>query len=406
VFTPELNQAKVPGAVRHERKIVPKRRFQKGCVRKVGHSWILYFYRDENRDGLIRRVQVSQRLGPTRGISRRAASALAQPIIDTVNDQMEIPVKGKGITLAEFIPEWRKVVSPTLKPSTVKGVESSLRAHILPVLGNVPLTGLGAKQVQNLVSSMEGCSRKTRENVIMDLFAIMSAARGQWQHKVPVVAMSQLYIPGAEPGEPYSFSPEQMQAILAAFKGERPWDLFFTMVALTGLRASEILGLRVRDCDLKRSLIFVRQIAWEGKIIQGTKTEESKNSVPMPSAVKEKLAEYLRTHKHELLFVNRRGRPYSRNKVVQKVLHPVLEKLGIERKGRRIGLHAFRHGLASMLVDSASTAVAQRQLRHSDAATTLGIYGHVIGNGHFDAVERVQSLLINTSGVQEFPAPA
>jgi len=68
----------------------------------------------------------------------------------------------------------------------------------------------------------------------MDLFAIMSAAQGQWQHKVPVVAMSQLYIPGAEPGEPYSFSPEQMQAILAAFKGKRPWDLFFTMVALTG----------------------------------------------------------------------------------------------------------------------------------------------------------------------------
>jgi hypothetical protein len=32
-----------------------------------------------------------------------------------------------------------------------------------------------------------------------------------------------------------------------------------------------------------------------------------------------------------------------------------------------------------------------------EAVTTLGIYGHVIGNGHFDAVERVQSLLINTS---------
>jgi len=351
-------------------------------------------------------MQVSQRLGPTRGISLRAASALAQPIIDTVNNQTEIPVKGKGITLAEFIPEWRKVVVPTLKPSTVKGAESSLRAHILPVLGNVPLTGLDAKQVQNLVSSMEGCSKKTRENVVMDLFAIMLAAQGQWQHKVPVVAMSQLYIPGAEPGEPYSFSPEQMQAILAAFKGKRPWDLFFTMVALTGLRASEILGLRVRDCDLKRSLIFVRQIAWEGKIIRGTKTEESKNSVPMPSAVKEKLVEYLRTHKHELLFVNRRGRPYSRNKVVQKVLHPVLDKLGIERKGRRVGLHAFRHGLASMLVDSESTAVAQRQLRHSDASTTLGLYAHIIGTGHIDAVERVQSILINTSGVQEVPAPA
>ena len=48
------------------------------------------------------------------------------------------------------------------------------------------------------------------------------------------------------------------------------------MLAVTGLRASEILGLRVKDCNFGRSLIFVRQTAWEGKIIQGTKTEGSK----------------------------------------------------------------------------------------------------------------------------------
>lgn len=258
---------------------MPKRRFQKGCIRKVGESWVLYFYRDENRDGIIRRVQASQRLGSTRDLSSRAARATAQPILDAVNSQTEISVKSKGVTLAEFIPEWRQTVVPTLKPSTVKGAESSLRAHILPVLGDVPLTKLDAKQVQNLVSSLEGCSRKTRENIVMDLFAIMSAARGeQWQHKVPVTELSQLYIPGAGPSEPYSFSPEEMSSILTAFKGKRPWDLFFTMLALTGLRASEILDLRVRDCDLKRSLIFVRQTAWEGQIIQGTKTEDSRTA--------------------------------------------------------------------------------------------------------------------------------
>ena len=75
------------------------------------------------------------------------------------------------------------------------------------------------------------------------------------------------------------------------------------------------------------------------------------------------------------------------------MLHPVLDRLGIKRKGRRIGLHAFRHGLASMLVDSASTAVVQRQLRHSNASTTLGIYAHVIGATHFEAMEKVQSIL-------------
>jgi integrase len=91
-------------------------------------------------------------------------------------------------------------------------------------------------------------------------------------------------------------------------------------------------------------------------------------------------------HTHELVFVNRRGRPFSRNKIVQQVLHPVLDKLGISRKGKRVGLHAFRHCLASMLLQTTGLAVAQRQMRHADPGSTLG-YGHALGTDHRDAIE-------------------
>jgi integrase len=70
--------------------------------------------------------------------------------------------------------------------------------------------------------------------------------------------MGDLYISGRESNEPFSFSPGQIRAVLAAFAGTK-WELFFVTLALTGLRAGEILGLRVIDCDLDRRLIFVRQ---------------------------------------------------------------------------------------------------------------------------------------------------
>jgi integrase len=117
----------------------------------------------------------------------------------------------------------------------------------------------------------------------------------------------------------------------------------------------------------------------------------------MSSNVEKALRDHLVGHDDELLFVNRRGRPYSRNKIVQTVLHPALDALGIPRKGRRIGLHAFRHTVSSILLDVAAPTVAQRQLRHSSASTTLGIYGHVIGDAHREAMERVQSVLSGTS---------
>jgi integrase len=189
------------------------------------------------------------------------------------------------------------------------------------------------------------------------------------------------------------YTPEQIRVILQEMRHPK-WNLFFTMFALTGLRAGEILGLRVCDCDFQRHLIFVRQTAWKGRVIEGAKTAASRNSVPMPTAVAEKLEHYLRTHDQELLFPNRNGRPYTSSKVNERILHPVLDRLGFPRKGKRCGLHGFRHGLASILADIASPAVAQRQLRHTDAATTLRIYTHLIGNSHMDAVEAFQAVCI------------
>jgi integrase len=90
------------------------------------------------------------------------------------------------------------------------------------------------------------------------------------------------------------------------------------------------------------------------------------------------------------LFLNRNGRPYSANKVVEYGLWPVLDKLKIERAG----MHAFRHCHASLLMEvGANPTVAKNQMRHSDARITLGVYSHIIGDSQRDAVDKVGELL-------------
>jgi len=49
----------------------------------------------------------------------------------------------------------------------------------------------------------------------------------------------------------------------------------------------------------------------------------------------------------------------------------------------------------ALLADGATPAVVQRQLRHSDARITLGIYGHVIGGDQRDAVQHRSAKLVN-----------
>ena len=60
------------------------------------------------------------------------------------------------------------------------------------------------------------------------------------------------------------------------------------------------------------------------------------------------------------------GFAYSRNNVVRSGLKPILRKLGIPDEN--VGLHAFRHGLATELAESEPITVLQAQMRHSTVA--------------------------------------
>lgn len=92
----------------------------------------------------------------------------------------------------------------------------------------------------------------------------------------------------------------------------------------------------------------------------------------------------------DLLFPAPRKEGYarSRDNVVRYGLKPVLKKLGIPSED--VGLHAFRHGLATELADaSVPLTLLQKQLRHADVKTTLRIYSHAIPQSHWDAMEHI-----------------
>jgi integrase len=51
-------------------------------------------------------------------------------------------------------------------------------------------------------------------------------------------------------------------------------------------------------------------------------------------------------------------------------------------------------GTALLLESGCAPKVAQRQLRHSNARTTLEIYGHVVGEAQREAVERASKYIM------------
>src|SRR5436853_105690 len=134
----------------------------------------------------------------------------------------------------------------------------------------------------------------------------------------------------------------------------------FTILAMTGMRAGEMLGLQWDDIDFAAGCIHIRRSAWYGKI-QTTKSKSSTAPVHLPESLAATLRAYRERWKPNpqgFLFVTRNNRPPSSNKVVQYGLWPVLDALKISR----CGLHAFRHTHASLLLHTGATPNAAKPL--------------------------------------------
>jgi integrase len=198
------------------------------------------------------------------------------------------------------------------------------------------LTEIDTKTVQTFVTylSTGGRSRKTVENVLLTLSSILRIARA-WGYSCGNFTVSDITMPreGVRK-EQRSFTDAEVGKLLSA--APEPFGTILAITAILGLRIGEVLALRISDIDFARKVIRVRQsVDAATRKVQAVKSNASSADVPMPSQLETRLRGFLQTHggKSDLLFVNRRSRPFSANKLREHVLHPLLAKLGIPKGG-------------------------------------------------------------------------
>lgn len=170
---------------------------------------------------------------------------------------------------------------------------------------------------------------------------------------------------------PSVLSREEVQRLLSAFTYAKYRVMVRTAYA-AGLRASELLHLRVEDIDSARMVLHVRQ----GK---GNKDRQ----VPLSSILLDDLRRYWRTYRPQSwLFPGKsKDRPLCVT-ALQRRFRRVVERLGFRK---RVSLHTLRHSYATHLLEAGvPLPTLQRLLGHSSLQTTLQ-YTHV-------RAEHIQSL--------------
>ena len=193
---------------------------------------------------------------------------------------------------------------------------------------------------------------------------------------------------------------EEIKAVVGAAKGR--WKPLLLTAIFTGLRASELRGLRWADVDLEKRELHVRQRADRYSTIGKPKSEAGERTVPLTPIVVNTLREWKLAcpkSKGGLVFPTTGGLVEHHKNIIERGLVPTMISAGVAVDGRPkyTGLHSFRHFYASWCINRRADGglelppkVVQERLGHSSITMTMDVYGHLFPRGD-DAAELAEA---------------
>lgn len=308
-------------------------------------------------------------------------------------------LRTRVLTMSQLIEHYRRrelSVDNTWKSYATKmGYENYLKRWIDPRWGTYPLSKIKPIEVESWLRQLplaRGSCAKIR-NIMSVLFN--HACRYELYCENPIHLVRQS---AKRRRVPHILHVDEIKQLLNNV-ASLPRLLVFLDVT-TGLRQSELFGLRWRDLDFDNGEINVVRSVVHG-VISRCKTESSAKPIPMDPLLTEMLKEWRKTTRYhsddDWVFASKRAkgkRPIWGQSIMRKQIHPVVETLGI---GKRIGWHTFRHSYSTLLRHlGTDIKVQQDLLRHSSARLTLDTYTQAVTPAKREAQNAVVKLLLPT----------
>ena len=340
-------------------------------------------------------------------------------------DQLGVDIRGgkhvapsQSITVGEAADNW-------LKECEVRGLETSTidtnrvhaNKHIKPILGTMKLSAMTTKTVKWFEGELrdKGVSPVMIRKVRASLSSIISEAqddgyvahncvRGRATKRKQDDTRKKL-----EVGVDIPFAHEVKRIINAASPDYRT---LLVVAAMTGMRASEVRGLRWSDVNLKAGEVHVRQRADKGGNIGSPKSSAGTRTIPLPGYVVQALKDWQPSVVNlasgtpdGLVFPNPKGKPLALSSIIRVGLIPAVRRAGLlvpvgdRKRGAKefcvngmipkyAGMHALRHFYASWCINRVEDGglelpakVVSERLGHSNISMTLNVYTHLFPTG-------------------------
>jgi integrase len=349
----------------------------RGSVRKRGSTWAYVVDVGKKSDG--RRDQ--RKKGGFR--TRRDAQEALNAVLKQVQENTYVaPTKQ---TVGEFFERWLPSIRHSVKPRTFEGYAFLARKYVLPNLGGLRLTALTHVRLNTFYADLlekggmngKPLSRKTVRNVhILVRRALKDAP-------LLVNPAAKASAPRPAQREMLVWDQQTLQGFLGRAKAHKDY-VGWLLLAATGMRRGEVLGLKWSDVDFQRGTLSVAD----------SKTAAGRRLVSLDSGTVQALREW------------RMQRMGTVHVLTKPDGSPLRAQAFTERFRARvrawnfplIRLHDLRHTHATLLLKAGvHPKVVQERLGHSSIQVTLDIYSHVSEGLQEAAASTVGGLLWNAN---------
>lgn len=359
------------------------------------HTW--YFLVDVGTDPATGRRKRKKAGGfATRG---EAEKQLAE-VLSKVNRHQY--VDGSTLTVHEFLlDEWLPAMEMAIAASTWTGYEEYVHRYVLERIGDMALRDLKAPKLNWLYADVRrnGRSRGTgplslktvREVHVIMHRALEDAVRWEYIEANPAdraTPPSSTAARNSRKEAIRTWTAEEVQEF-ARFIADHPFYTLWLLAASTGMRRSELLGLRWKDVDLDRRLVAVRQVyvkaGSRARFKPAPKSRHGFRTLRIPERLVEAM-NLLRNEQDEaratldewpdldLVFCRPDGHPWHPDHVTATVRELIVES-GLPRIRP---LQDLRHTHATLLlVAGEHLKVIQERLGHHSHSFTSDTYQHV-----------------------------
>jgi integrase len=377
----------------------------RGHIRRRGGTWTVVV--DVGRDENGKRLRKWHS-----GYARRkdAERALTEILRRLESGSYVAPSK---VTLRGFLEdEWIPAVASTLRDSTHASYTANLRRHVIPAIGAARLQHVTPAMLNGLYAELakprkvDGEERRPlaartiryvhtiTHRALTDAVAWDRLARNPADRATPPK-------PSAIKAPPMrTWTAEQLRAFLEHVRGDRLYAAW-RLLATTGMRRGEVLGLPLSDLDLGAARVSIAETLIGARQRSTPKTEKGRRSVALDSETVDALRAHADRQADEMAAL---GPAYQDNGLAfcREDGTPIWPRSFSRAFGRHveaaalpaIPLKNLRHTHATLALQAGvHPKVVQERLGHANIGITLDTYSHAIPAMQEDAAATVAALL-------------